>query len=225
MIFGCGCFYVNDYYHASDLDIEAFEMEKEVKMEMLDDATIICYPDEPVAGMIFYPGGKVEYTSYIPLMKACASKGILSVVVKMPFNLAVLNVNAAEEIVEKYPEIERWYMAEHSLGGTMAAAYIEENIDKYEGLVLLGSYTTKNIEDSKLKVLSIYGSEDLIMNRENYNENKKNLPEDMREEIIEGGNHSGFGMYGLQKGDGISSISNEEQIEKTADFISEFISE
>ena len=36
-------------------------------------------PDEPVAGLIFYPGGKVQYESYAPLMEACAEKGILCV--------------------------------------------------------------------------------------------------------------------------------------------------
>ena len=41
--------------------------------------------------------------------------------------------------------------------------------------------------------------------------------------IIDGGNHSNFGMYGLQKNDGISTISNEEQISLTANYIMNFI--
>ena len=45
----------------------------------------------------------------------------------------------------------------------------------------------------------------------------------MVEFIIEGGNHSNFGMYGFQKGDGKASITNIEQIEITANKIDEII--
>ena len=219
----CGCCYVNDYYHALDSEIEEFETENAVSVDLLKGDVIVCAPEEPVAGMIFYPGGKVEYTSYIPLMKECASNGIMTVLVKMPFNLAVLDVNAADGITEKYPEIKEWYMAGHSLGGSMAATYIENNTNEYDGLVLLGSYSTSDIKDLELKVLSIYGSEDLVMKRDNYEENRKNLPDDLREEKLEGGNHAGFGMYGMQEGDGVSTITNEEQIRKTANIIFDFI--
>ena len=175
--------------------------------------------------MIFYPGGKVEYTAYIPLMKTCASNGILCVLVEMPLNLAVLDIDAAEGIQEKYPEIINWYMAGHSLGGSMAASYIGKNVDMYDGLILLGAYSTEDLKDTELKVLSIYGSEDKVMKRDNYIENMKNMPTDFAEEILQGGNHAGFGMYGAQEGDGKATISNEKQILMTADIIHEFIFE
>ena len=55
--------------------------------------------------MIFYPGANVEFTSYEPLTHACASKGIMSVLVEMPLNIALLNIDAAEGIKNKYPFI------------------------------------------------------------------------------------------------------------------------
>ena len=79
-------------------------------------------------GFIFYPGGKVEYTAYAPLM---------CVLLKMPLNLAVLDVNAADSVFDMFPEISSWYIGGHSLGGSMAASYALENTDKLEGLVLL----------------------------------------------------------------------------------------
>lgn len=218
------CFYyVNDYYHALDAEIDTYETENEVEVIVLKDDTIVCIPEKATAGIIFYPGGKVEYTAYLPLMKTCASEGILCVLVEMPFNLAVLDINAADGIVKQYPEISNWYMAGHSLGGSMAASYVGKNADTYKGLVLLGSYTTEDLNDTDLKVLSIYGSEDKVLKMDNYIENMKNVPEDFEEEIIQGGNHAGFGMYGEQEGDGEASISNEEQISITADIIREFI--
>jgi pimeloyl-ACP methyl ester carboxylesterase len=153
-------------------------------------------PENPVVGFVFYPGGKVEYSAYKPLMEACASRGIACVIVKMPFNLAVFDVNGAEGITDMYPEISEWYIGGHSLGGSMAASYISENSDEYKGLVLLGSYSTADLSEKKIEVLSVFGSEDKVMNKEKYNESKINLPANFEEVIIEGGCHAYFGMYG-----------------------------
>ncbi len=220
-----GFYYVNDYYHALETDIEAYQTEKVVKVEMLEDDMIVCIPEKATAGMIFYPGGKVEYTAYLPLMKTCASNGMLCVLVEMPFNLAVLDIDAAEGIWQKFPEISNWYMAGHSLGGSMAASYIGDNVENYQGLILLGSYSTEDLSDTELKVLSIYGGEDKVMKKDNYEKNMKNLPTDFEEIILQGGNHAGFGMYGEQAGDGEATLSNEEQIIETSKLICEFVNE
>ena len=105
----------------------------------------------------------------------------------------------------------------------MAASYVENNVKEYEGLVLLAAYSTADLSKSSLDVLSIYGSEDTVLNKEKYEANILNLPEDFVEIIIDGGCHAYFGMYGYQKGDGVPEISNEEQISKTADLITNFI--
>ena len=78
-------------------------------------------PESPTAGLIFYPGGKVENTAYAPLLHDLAEGGILCVLVKMPCNLAVLGMNAADGIPECFPEVTDWYIGGHSLGGAMAA--------------------------------------------------------------------------------------------------------
>ncbi len=215
--------YVNDYYKADLGAVAVMASSDEVSVHTLEDNTIVYMPKDPKAGLIFYPGGKVEYISYIPLMEACASRGIACVLLEMPFNLAVLDVNAAEGICEMYPEIEDWYIGGHSLGGSMAASYLSENTDDFEGLVLLGSYSTADLSETDVDVLSVYGSEDTVLNREKYNENKSNLPDDFKEIVLDGGCHAYFGMYGKQEGDGTPLISNTEQIEKTADAIGELI--
>ena len=105
----------------------------------------------------------------------------------------------------------------------MAASYLEKNAEDYEGLILLGSYSTADLSATDLDVLSVYGSEDKVMNHEKYDENKSNLPDGFTETIIDGGCHAYFGMYGAQDGDGIATITNEEQIYRTADEIAELI--
>jgi hypothetical protein len=220
-----GAIYVNDYYHASEEAIFAFEPTniKTIEVEKLDNNTIVYKPENPSKGLIFYPGGKVEYTAYIPLMKQLASEGVMGVLVKMPFNLAVFDIDAAEGIQEQYPEIEKWYIGGHSLGGSMAAAYLEEHTDAFDGLILLGSYSTTDLTSTDLDVLSIYGSEDRVLNAEKYEEYKVNLPEEFVEIVIDGGCHAYFGAYGMQEGDGEPGITCEEQTDITVKNITEFI--
>ena len=212
--------YVSDYYRADMDAIKTVVSVNDVSVHLLDDNTMVFNPENATKGFIFYPGGKVEYTAYQPLMNACAKQGILCILVEMPFNLAVLDVNAADGFQQMYPEIEEWYIGGHSLGGSMAASYLINHIDDFEGLILLGSYSTADLSKTELDVLSVYGSEDLIMNRVKYDENKSNLPNDFIEVIIDGGCHAYFGMYGEQEGDGKPSISNMEQIFLTAEEIS-----
>lgn len=223
IIIGACAVYLGDYYRADMDAIEAFSLKNEVEYKKLDDDTIIFEPDGATKGFIFYPGGKVEYTAYIPLMQACAEQGIMCVLLEMPFNLAVFDVNAADGIQEKYPEIEEWYIGGHSLGGSMAASYLADNAEEYDGLILLGSYAATDLSDTDLDVLSIYGSEDKVMNREKYDENKSNLPDDFTEIIIDGGCHAYFGMYGAQDGDGTPVITNEEQIALTIEHVVEIM--
>ena len=223
ILFSVGFIYVNDYYHANVEQIATFKIEQDVTKEILEDNTIVYIPNNADTGFIFYPGGKVEYTAYEPLMKALADKGILCVLVEMPCNLAVLDINAADGIQEMYPDIQAWYIGGHSLGGSMAASYLAEHLDAYKGLILLGSYSTADLSQSKLSVCSIYGSEDKVLNHEKYTENHENLPDDYMEYIIDGGCHAYFGMYGKQEGDGTPTISNEKQIYETADRIKGFI--
>jgi len=224
-VIGCAV-YVNDYYHTDEEAAAAFtpiHAESNYDVTVTENDTIIYEPSDADTAFIFYPGGKVEYTAYGPLMDACAAEGIMCVLMKMPFNLAVLDVKAADGIREQFPEIEHWYIGGHSLGGSMAAAYLEDSHDTFDGLILLGSYSTADLSQTGLDVLSVYGTEDNVLDSGKYNNNKKNLPDDLTEVIIEGGCHAYFGVYGPQEGDGTPSISNEEQIRQTADAISDMI--
>ena len=222
-MFSACAVYLSDYYRSSVSAFFDYAVTTDISREILEDGTIVYKPENPKAGFIFYQGGKVENTAYEPLMKACADRGILCVLVKMPFHLAVFDINAADGIQEKYPEIEKWYIGGHSLGGSMAAAYLENNADDFDGLVLLGSYSTADLSETNLRVLSVYGTEDKVMNKEKYDECKVNLPEDFTEFVIDGGCHAYFGVYGEQEGDGKAEITCIEQIEITADKINVFM--
>ena len=189
-------------------------------------ATAYVPTGEIKAGFLYYPGGKVDCDAYAPLLSECASEGILCVIVKMPFNLAVFGINKGLDVLEILPyDVDNWYIGGHSLGGSMAANCAANHPGMFNGIIFLASYSSIDVSD--YRVLSIYGSEDEVMEHRNYEKYKKNFPNEysknLIEIIIDGGNHSGFGMYGTQKGDGIATISNVDQIKITADSIIDFI--
>ena len=215
--------YLTDYYHADNAAIRSYQVEG-VSVSDKGDGIVAYVPEGEIkAGFVFYPGARVEYTSYAPLLKACAKEGILCVVVEMPYNHAFLGINRALDAIGLFPEIENWYIGGHSLGGSIAANCAANNPDTFEGVVLLAAYSTNDITD--LRALTVYGSEDGVRNLDSYVKNKKNLPSDFTEYVIYGGNHAYFGMYGEQAGDNKAGISNAEQITQTAEQIAKFILE
>ena len=134
--------------------------------------------------------------------------------------MAFFGGNLADKVIDAHPEIGAWFICGHSLGGSMAASYMA-NHPEIRGLVLLGSYSTADVSDRP--TLSIYGSEDGVMNREKYEKYKSNLGEGLTEIVIEGGCHAYFGTYGPQDGDGTPRISVYDQITITSDHIIDFI--
>ena len=217
-VIGCGI-YVCDYYPANEQALQALITDDKVTVSELKGGNILFAPNEPTIGFIFYPGAKVEHIAYAPLMRGLAEEGILCILIRMPFHLAVFGKNAADGIQDQYPEIETWYLGGHSLGGSMAADYIAESEEEYKGLCLFASYSLADLSATDLEVFSIYGTQDKVLNMEKYEQYRMNLPLDMEEQIIDGGCHAYFGDYGVQDGDGMAMMMPEEQQSITVEFI------
>lgn len=165
-------------------------------------------------GIIIYPGGHVDPRAYAPLARELASGGNLVVIPKMPLNLAVFDIDVADEIIRANPNIEKWVIGGHSLGGAMAAEYVSANPSAVEGLFLWASFSAENTDlrgFTNLEVLSIYGTEDGEV--EGIRASRERLPQNTRWVEIDGGNHAQFGWYGEQRGDGVATISREAQQE------------
>ena len=91
--------------------------------------------------------------------------------------------------------------------------------DNLAGLVLLAAYSTDDLSGTDLQALTVYGTADEVLNRGKYDTCRANLHSDTIEVVIQGGCHSYFGSYGMQDGDGTPTITNEEQLTRTADAI------
>ena len=170
--------------------------------------------------LIFYPGARVEKEAYAPLMFELAKNGVDTIIVEMPLNFPFLGKDKASKVISNY-EYKNYYISGHSFGGVMAGEFVAKN-DKITGVIFMGSYPTKKLNDN-VKALSLYGSNDKVLSMDQYNKNKKNFPSDYKELIIEGGNHSQFGSYGNQSGDGKADITFEEQQEIIINEIINFI--
>jgi len=204
--------YVSDYYRADDLADAALQQQPESAVQ---GSLIVLQPDEPSdTALIFYPGAKVEYFAYLPILeKISQSCGMTCILVKMPFNLAIFNTNAADSIISSFPDIKNWYIGGHSMGGAMASAYASKHQDQVKGLILLGAYLYGGYPAAN--ALTIYGTFNTsVAEKITYTENVV---------VIEGGNHAQFGNYGRQRGDPDATISSEQQQDIAVEAILEFL--
>ncbi len=192
-------------YHKSQVAVETSAMGDRI---VVDDNLISLTPLQPNGkGFIFYAGAKVEELAYLPMLEQLMQQGVTVVIAKMPFHLAIFDVNAADDAMEAFPDIKNWYIGGHSLGGAMASKYMSENPDKLQGLMLMGAYIYGEVPVDK--VLTVWASNDTVMDKSKITYTQNVI-------VVEGGNHAGFGYYGEQNGDGIPTISAEEQQRQTA---------
>ena len=169
-------------------------------------------------GFIFYPGGRVDYRAYAPVLRKIAGQGYFVAVVKVNLNLAFFDVNAADTVIAKYPQIERWGIGGHSLGGVAAAVYTKDHPDTIRAIAFWASYPADDsLKYSNIVVVSVYGSKDGLSTGDKIEESRVLLPAHTRYVFIEGGNHGPFGSYGIQAGDNDATISPEEQWTQVAE--------
>ena len=212
-------FYVNDYYKATNEVNDYLKSSDEVIVSKKGGMYIFDGEGKDNA-IVFYQGGKVDNISYAPLLYKLAENGIDCYLVDMPFRLAMLGSNKADRVINEY-NYDNWYIMGHSLGGATASMYASSHSDKVKGLILLAAYSTNKI-DKNVRVLSIYGSLDGVLNMDKYNSNKNNLS-NLKEVVIKGGNHAYFGYYGEQKGDNKASITREDEQDMAINEIVDFI--
>ena len=212
--------YAQFYYHAEKTATDYLNGTDDVNVSKISKGLFLDgYGNNTT--IIFYPGAKVEYTSYLPLFTNLASKGIDCYLVEMPFNLAFFGTNSADDII-KNSSYQHYFMAGHSLGGAMAGSYVNSTSNNISCQIYLASHLPKEIH---VPVLSIRGTNDGVINLTSYNQAKALVKNNFTEIIINGGNHAQFGYYGVQSGDNPSNITPESQQNQTADAIIRFINE
>ncbi|WP_435334578.1 alpha/beta fold hydrolase [Haloarchaeobius sp. TZWWS8] len=212
-------------YHAEE-PVSAVEAEHEVTVEPAHGGYVIRDSDSApeTVGLVFYPGGRVAPDAYLETLAPLAAQHDVTVYVPgMPLNLAVLDADRANTVIEADETVTDWYVGGHSLGGAMACRYAANHGDRVDGLLLAASYCDVDVSGSELSVLTVTGTRDGVLNRDRFEEARTNLPADARFVAIEGMNHSQFGNYGGQSGDSRGTVSTGAAHERFVEAIAEWL--
>ncbi|MCX6047694.1 MAG: alpha/beta hydrolase [Chloroflexi bacterium] len=190
-------------------------LQSDATVQVITDQWLVFQPVSQTAtsGFIIYPGGRIDPRAYAPAAHAMADAGYLVIIPSMPLNLAVLAPDRADQIIAAYPAIQKWAIGGHSLGGTMAAAYVYQH-PGIKILVLWAAYPANNnplISRTDLLVTSIYGTRDGLATPDKIAASHTLLPPTTTWTPIEGGNHAQFGWYGPQSGDNSATITRAQQ--------------
>ena len=187
---------------------EKIEIEKiKLDIELNTDEIIFSLKNESMKkGVIFVSDYGVSPKAYSEIAIELAKKGNKVFLIS--------NTNNLRNIINKNSDISKWIIGGHGYGGKIISKFC--SLKKVKAIFFLASYPDDNIDLSKsnLKVTSIYGSKDNILNKEVFNKKKKYLPEDTNYVEIDNGNYYNFGSYKIKNKNtdvDINVISKKEQ--------------
>lgn len=178
--------------------------------------------DAEGTGLVFVPGARVQAHAYMfQLNGVVAEHGATVLITEPTLNLAFFDTRTLEQFTTAAPEVDRWFVGGHSLGGVRACLMTPDS--EAVGLVLFGSYCAGDISASGLPVLSIAGENDALSTPAVIEENASLLPADAQLVTIPGANHAAFGDYGPQAGDGPRTISSEQMRAELTALLGDFL--
>lgn len=220
-------FWAADISPASEAALQAMQSDSQVYVSA-ENGWVVFFPagePRPQTGFIFFPGGRVDYRAYAPVLKMIAGRGYFVALVPAPLNMAVFDVNAPARVQSKYPEIQNWFVGGHSLGGVAASSYAATHPDIKGAALWASAPADELLRARNVPTLLIYGTNDGLFPLERMEDARRLLPEDARLVAIQGGNHGQFASYGPQAGDNAPGISALEQWTQAAAATVEFFTE
>lgn len=181
------------------------------RVDVADAATSLSMrPADPArTGLVFYPGAKVDPRAYARLLRPVAEAGYPVVVAKQPYNLAVLDIGAADRWVGHDDDVDRWVVGGHSLGGAMAATYASTERSELVGLLLYAAFPADDLSGRELVVASVSGTHDGLATPDDIADSVDDLPAATAFVAIDGATHAYFGDYGTQRGDGEPGVDRD----------------
>jgi pimeloyl-ACP methyl ester carboxylesterase len=179
------------------------------------------------AAVALIPGCPADPYAYGPLARALAQRGVLSVIVKVPYRCAPLGSHQAalrqrvSGVLDSCPDCA-WTIAGHSRGARHALEVASAMPPgRIASLVLIASTHPREESYATLgmPVLKILASEDGVAPLAAALDNRALLPPTARWEVIDGANHAQFGHYGYQLWDRAATITREQQQEHAVGLI------
>lgn len=173
-------------------------------------------------GFIIFSGAKADEKAYAYLAQLLHEAGHTVVIPRVLFHLSATGIGHGVEIIDSHPEIEKWILIGHSLGGLPVGRIAVKRPDKLLGVALLATYMSTDLSELEIAAIRITARNDKIMRREITERHLDYLPDNSTSVIIEGGNHQGFGAYDSLSRDGEATIGWKEQNQQTVRLILDF---
>lgn len=212
----------NQFYQAKGFDQAILSSDQRIVVELSREYLIFTpRMGQQAAALLFYAGHRVEPTAYAPMARTIAEHGYKTIIINLPYNAGTDSAFKAQSIAKAKTmiagdtTIKRWLIGGHSLGGFLAACFACVHAELVDELVMIGTDWGPRFDFSSLpmKTTYVYGTNDGLLSTEKLRTIAKLLPPHANWIRIEGGNHSQFGWYGLQRGDLEPGISREKQQE------------
>ena len=214
------CFLI--YFHT------VFTADREATLEVFRDprvavatvgGSVVLSPTNGAgsAGLLYFPGARVDPYSYLHSLVDVAASGVTVVVMEPLFNMALFDPRNLGELTSAAPNVQNWTLAGHSLGGVRACMLADH--PDVTGLVLLASYCANDVSGLEIEVRQILASGDGLIDLVAVERARKFLPATTRTTTLDGANHASFGTYGDQPGDGPARLSRSDIREALTDLI------
>jgi len=204
--------------------LAALQSDSSVKVTQAADYLVFEPVEQPAeTGLIFYPGGRVDYRAYAPILRKIAAQGFLVALVPVRLNLAFFDLEAGAPVLNDFTQVKTWVVGGHSLGGVAASLFAPKH-SQVKAVIFWASYPADDaLKSSNLRFLSLSGSRDGLATPQKIEQSRALLPANAQFIVIAGGNHAQFGDYGPQDGDNPSQIPAESQWQQTADAVTAFL--
>jgi pimeloyl-ACP methyl ester carboxylesterase len=183
------------YADASPASLAAATSDSDVSVEHGRYLTFRPLHVKERLGVIVYPGAYVDIRGYAPTLKLIAAAGYRVVVVPMPFDLAILGINRAEDVQAANADVRNWVILGHSVGGAAAAAFANLHRDAVDGVIIWDSYPPSSLADFQKPVWHIHRAMLDGTPPEAFARQRDMFPRDSKWIPIPGGIHMNFGSF------------------------------
>jgi len=202
------------------LPVDALSSDATVSVERSDVLRFVPRGRVRSVGLVWVAGCLVSPDAYAPLGHAVAAQGYPVVVYGLPWRCTPWPPQRARADAEIRRHLssappDRWVLGGHSKGAVFVSSVAATPPASLRGVIIAGSTHPRDVDlsHSRLAISKIVATMDGIapLDVSGSPARRRLLPPDATWHRIEGGNHSQFGWYGTQLGDGTARITREQQ--------------
>ncbi|MDX2224359.1 MAG: alpha/beta hydrolase [Rhodospirillaceae bacterium] len=182
---------------ASPIALAALVSDDTVRVDERPYLTFRPRQSDERLGVVVYPGAYVDVRGYVPTLRRIAAAGYRVVVAPMPFELAILAVDRAKDVIAANPDVAHWAILGHSVGGAAAATFAHRHPDAVAGVIIWDSYppSTASLADFAKPVWHVHRARPNGAPPENLARQRDVFPPDSQWRPIPGGIHMNFGSF------------------------------